>query len=168
MIGPYEGETVESVVRWINGSNCKADWAWDIVRYIWYVNPFQFVPPIHQRHSWNNLRLLRRQIYVNWRLAGERRGGHFLIMSLSGSALERKLYLWLSLLCSIWWSSVNYLSALVSSHRDQPQTIVVGLGCCCRWPQHTKSNLYATLIKFSSRDGRLRRSPLELIRTLFA
>lgn len=25
---------VESVVRWMNGSNCEADWAWDIVRYI--------------------------------------------------------------------------------------------------------------------------------------
>lgn len=30
----------ESVVRWMNGSNCKTDWAWDIVRYITWTDIF--------------------------------------------------------------------------------------------------------------------------------
>lgn len=57
---------VESVVRWMNGSNCEADWAWDIVRYITRSKGFFAVrsslrntsTSIHQWHSRSNLCLL--------------------------------------------------------------------------------------------------------------
>lgn len=105
---------VESVVRRMNGSNCKTDWAWDIVRYItwtfFFPRPLLHSTTIHQSHSWSNLCLLRRQIYVNWRLVKRGRKRWFDYRF----CLEHKLYLWLS--CSASYDELLLITVVVSMH----------------------------------------------------
>lgn len=151
-------------VNWkqVNGSLQKKKF-----KEFFYVVTVSFFYHIHQRHSWNILLLLWRQIYVNrgwskWPKKNKQKA--FLIIDF---VFNMNFIYGFHYCAPFPWTFLNYRR--VSLHVYHISSLIPRPGPLSDHANKEKrSNLYTTLIKFLEREEKERKKNIKLIRNLFA